>query len=80
MVLLFQRWKCMNNNYTDENYNYTEYKEEKNQIPWGRIIISFFFSVLNSWIQGYQKLNIIKQFRAEFEIKHEAVFLFVDYA
>ncbi len=35
----------MNNNYTDENYNYTEYKEEKNQIPWGRIIISFFILV-----------------------------------
>ena len=31
----------MNENYTNENYDYTEYKEERNKIPWGRVIISF---------------------------------------
>ena len=29
----------------NENYNYDEYKEEKNRIPWGRIIVSFLILV-----------------------------------
>ena len=35
----------MNENYSNESYNYDEYKEEKNRIPWVRVIISFLILV-----------------------------------
>ena len=35
----------MNENYSNENYNYDEYKEEKNRIPWARVLVSFLILV-----------------------------------